>query len=100
MRSSNQCESAGCVGFSRITGKDPNYCSLTSNNTVGTWIVDTGTTSYMYHYLNLFSQYIKPKQNLAVNLPNGSAQSVLHIRIIILNLEITLHNVLHVPYFK
>lgn len=61
MRSSNQCELTSCVGFSGIAGGNLNYYSLTSNETIGTWIVDTGTTSHMCHDLKLFSYYTKPK---------------------------------------
>lgn len=100
MKSQIQYEFAGCVGFSGFADKNSNYYSLTFEKNLSIWVVDTGATSHICHDLKLFTYFTKPRQNLLVNLPDGSTQPVTHSDTIVLNPELTLYNVLYIPSFK
>ena len=61
------------------------------------WIIDSGATDHICNNLNSFSDFKSFTGSIII--PNGKRVHIHHIGTIILNSNITLHNVLHAPDF-
>ena len=63
-----------------------------------TWVIDTGATDHIVHFVHLFTKFTTV--SCVVALPNGETAMVTHIGSITLSSNLILHNVLCVPSFS
>ena len=81
---------------SQFTGT---YCLSILNSS--SWVIDSGGSDHMCHDLNEFKSCTLIKSNNhVVTLPDGSKVAIKYIGDIVLQIGLTLHNVLFVPQFK
>jgi len=74
------------------------YCLLSTQPKLS-WIMDSGATDHITPHLHLFQSYTPVLHDCFITMPNGRQVQVKHIGTTLLNADIVLHNVLHVPDF-
>ncbi|KAK9061911.1 hypothetical protein SSX86_019095 [Deinandra increscens subsp. villosa] len=63
------------------------------------WIIDTGASDHMCHDIHLFSDIHLLHKPVSIGLPNGQVIKVTHTGTVIINSNLSLFNVLHIPQF-
>lgn len=93
--SSSEAETSCVDRTTFLTGKT---CLLSCSNT--DWLLDSGATDHISPNLKDFISYaFVSESDNSITVPYGSNIRVLRTGSVVLNDQITLHNVLHVPSF-
>ena len=64
------------------------------------WIIDTGANDHMYYQKHMFISLTALYKPYKDSLPNGEFVEVLYYGKVMINKNITLHEVLYTPTFK
>ncbi|GJZ45031.1 cysteine-rich receptor-like protein kinase 8 [Tanacetum coccineum] len=87
------------VSFSSKSLKIPRFIDTLNTNLVDAWIIDSRATDHISITLTLMHNVKTLTTPMLVTLPNGQTVSVKMICSVIINANITLHNVFHLPSF-
>ncbi|GKC95968.1 cysteine-rich receptor-like protein kinase 8 [Tanacetum coccineum] len=85
--------------FSNTSFKIPKFIASLVTNLIDVWIIDSGATDHISITLTIMHNIKTLTTPILVNLPNGQTVSVKTYGSVIINANITLHNVFYIPSF-
>ncbi|CAL1398262.1 unnamed protein product [Linum trigynum] len=88
--------------FSAPTPATPDPTAHMAGNSIdlSEWLIDSGCNEHIVSDINWFDQVHYSHGHSPVRIPNGKCIPVEGIGSVVLNSQLTLHRVLHVPQFK